>query len=75
MKHIKHSFFILFIVSFNTLLFSQQRGGGNRSFSQQQGGQRGEMPLPKVNPENMARIIMYDSDEVVKKLKILLKKL
>ena len=40
----------------------------NKLFPQQMQG--GEMTQSQVNPENMAGILMYDSDEVIKKLKI-----
>jgi len=68
MKQPKHTFLFVFILIFNTFLYAQQRGG-NRSLSQQQ-GQREQMAMPTMNPENMARILIYDTDAVVKKLKI-----
>lgn len=55
------------IVGNSTSLFSQQKG--NKQNSSQQ-GQGGEMMQPQMNPENMAGILMYDSDEVIKKVNI-----
>ncbi|WP_299527327.1 hypothetical protein [uncultured Lutibacter sp.] len=68
MKQIKNNILLVFIVTFSTVLFSQQRGN-NRNSSQQQ-GQSSQMAQAKVNPQNMARIIMYDYEAVIKKLKI-----
>ncbi|WP_457610111.1 hypothetical protein [Lutibacter sp.] len=53
---------LIFILFFNTPIFSQQRG--NHGNSSQQAAQQ------KIIPENMAGIISYDIDEVIKKLKI-----
>lgn len=67
MKHIKNSLLVI-VFTFSTVLFAQQRGGrGNSSHQQGQGSQMAEA---KINPQNMAGIIMYDSKKVVKKLKI-----
>lgn len=68
MQQLKHSFFIVFLLTFNTVLFSQQRG--NKQNLLQQQGQNTQVKQAKINPENMVRIIIYDSNEVVKKLKI-----
>lgn len=68
MKQIKIYILFTFFLTFTSLLFSQQRGN-TRNSSQQQ-GQNSQMAQPKVNPQNMARIIMYDYEEVIKKLKI-----
>lgn len=57
MKPTIYSFLIVFIFSFNTVLFSQH-------------GSSSDIKPPNVNPQNMARIIMYDYEEVIKKLKI-----
>ena len=64
MKPIKTNILLAVLLFFSTLLFSQQRG--NRGNSSQKQGQT----QAKVNPQNMARIIMYDYEEVIKKLKI-----
>ncbi|WP_456462494.1 hypothetical protein [Lutibacter sp.] len=53
---------LIFTLFFYTTIFSQQRG--NHGNSSQQAAQQ------KIIPENMARIIFYDFDEVIKKLKI-----
>lgn len=68
MNNLKTIFLLVSILMSSTSIFSQQRGG--RQNSSQAQGQSSQMTMPKVNPENMARIIMYDSDEVLKKLKI-----
>ncbi|AMC10788.1 hypothetical protein Lupro_05830 [Lutibacter profundi] len=53
---------LIFILFFSTTLFSQQRGNHGNSSQK-------AMPQ-KINPKNMAGIISYDFDEVIKKLKI-----
>ncbi|OGS74219.1 MAG: hypothetical protein A3F91_03965 [Flavobacteria bacterium RIFCSPLOWO2_12_FULL_35_11] len=59
---------ILFCILGNaTTLFSQQKGNKQNSSHQGQGSQ---MAQPQMNPENMAGIFMYDSDEVLKKIKV-----
>lgn len=65
----KTSLILIFIciIGNATTLFSQQRG--NKQNSSQQ-GQGGEMMQPQINPESMAGILMYDSDEVIKKVKV-----
>ncbi|WP_372794540.1 hypothetical protein [Lutibacter sp.] len=68
MKQIKNNILLALLVTFSSVLFSQQRGN-NQNSSQQQ-GQGSQMEQPKVNPQNMARIIMYDYEAVIKKLKI-----
>lgn len=68
MKPIKNYILLIFLLTFTTVLFSQQRG--NKGYSSQQQGQGSQMTLTKVNPENMARIIMYDYEKVIKKLKV-----
>ena len=68
MKQIKNNILLVFLVTFSSVLFSQQRGN-NQNYSSQQ-GQSSQMTEAKINPQNMARIIMYDSDEVIKKVKI-----
>ncbi len=68
MKQIKNNILLVFLVTFSSVLFSQQRGN-NQNSSQQQ-GQGSQIEQPKVNPQNMARIIMYDYEAVIKKLKI-----
>jgi len=68
MKQFKNNIILAILLTFSTVLFSQQRG--NRGNSSQQQGQGSQMTQPKVNPQNIARIIMYDYEEVIKKLKI-----
>lgn len=59
---------ILFCILGNaTSLFSQQKGNKQNSSRQGQGSQ---MAQPLMNPENMAGIFIYDSDEVLKKIKV-----
>ncbi|WP_456422244.1 hypothetical protein [Lutibacter sp.] len=60
MKSLIYTF--IFALFFNTTLYSQQRG--NHGNSSPQAAQQ------KIIPENMAGIISYDFDEVIKKLKI-----
>ncbi|WP_456376086.1 hypothetical protein [Lutibacter sp.] len=63
MKSSIFTIIVVVLISSNSNLFSQQRGGrGNSS--------QGQMTMPKVSPQNMAKIIIYDSDEVLKKLKL-----
>lgn len=68
MKRLKNNILLVFVFTFSTVLFAQQRG--SRGNSSQQQGQDSQMAASKVTPQNMARIIMYDSEEVIKKLKI-----
>jgi len=68
MKQIKNNILLAFLLTFSTVLFSQQRGNSQNSSRQQ--GQGSQMIDTKVNPQNMARIIMYDYEAVIKKLKI-----
>lgn len=68
MKQLKYASLLVFILTFNSIIYAQQRGGGNRNSQQQ--GQRSQTSIPTMNPENMAGILIYDTDEVVKKLKI-----
>ena len=63
MKQIKNNILLAVLLTFSSILFSQQRG--NSSHQQGQGSQMAE-----VNPQNMARIIMYNYEAVIKKLKI-----
>jgi len=65
MKPIINYILFTFLLTFTSVLFSQQRG--NHS---QQNSQNNQMSQKAINPENMARIIMYDYDEVIKKLKV-----
>lgn len=58
--------FVCILVN-TTKLFPQQRGNKQNSSQQMQGG---EMMQPQISPENMAGILMYDSDEVIKKVKV-----
>lgn len=51
------SFILILMLSFNTSIFSQQRNSSG-------------IKTPKVNPENMVGIMMYDSDAVIKKIKL-----
>ncbi|MFK5957639.1 MAG: hypothetical protein QM495_02090 [Lutibacter sp.] len=68
MKSILKYILFTLLLTFTTVLFSQQRG--NRGGSSQHQGQNNLMPQQAINPQNMAEIIMYNYDEVVKKLKI-----
>lgn len=62
------SFLILVCILGNaTTLFSQQKGNKQNSSKQSQGN---NMMQSQINPENMAGIFMYDSDEVLKKIKV-----
>jgi hypothetical protein len=62
------SFLILVCILGNaTTLFSQQKGNKQNSSYQGQGSQ---MEQPQMNPENMAGIYMYDSEDVLKKIKV-----
>ncbi len=62
------SFLILVCILGNaTTLFSQQKGNKQNSSKQSQGN---NMMQSQINPENMAGILMYDSDEVLKKVKV-----
>jgi len=68
MKQIKNNILVAVLLTFSATVFSQQRGN-NQNYSSQQ-GQGSQMTEAKINPQNMARIIMYDYDEVIKKVKI-----
>ncbi|REE80581.1 hypothetical protein BX611_2227 [Lutibacter oceani] len=68
MKSIINYILLTFLFTFTTVLFSQQRG--NKGSSLQQKGQNSQMMIQAINPENMAKIIMYDTDEIIKKLRI-----
>lgn len=62
------SFLILVCILGNaTTVFSQQKGNKQNSSHQVQGNQMGQA---QMNPENMAGIFMYDSEDVLKKIKI-----
>lgn len=62
------SFLILVCILGNaTTLFSQQKRNKQNSSHQVQGSQMGQA---QMNPENMAGIFMYDSEDVLKKIKI-----
>ena len=65
----KTSLILIFvcIIGNATTLFSQQ--SGNKQNSSQQ-GHGGEMTQPQMNPENMAGILIYDSDEVINKVNL-----
>lgn len=67
MKKISLILIFVCIIGNSSILFSQQ--SGNKQNSSQQ-GHGGEMIQPQINPENMAGILMYDSDEVTKKLNV-----
>jgi len=67
MKFQKASFLLLMFVHLSTVLFSQQRG--NRQNVPQQ-SQSTTMSAQEVSPQNMAGLIMYDNEVVIKKLKI-----
>ncbi len=68
MKQLKNNILLTIFLTFSAVLFSQQRGSSQNSSQQQ--GQGSQMTQPKVNPQNMARIITYDYEVVIKKLKI-----
>jgi hypothetical protein len=68
MKLIKNYILLTYLLTFTTVLFSQQRGNKRNSLQQQ--GQGSQMTSAIVNPKNMARIIFYDSEKVIKKIKI-----
>ncbi|NQV78479.1 MAG: hypothetical protein HQ490_09020, partial [Lutibacter sp.] len=59
MKQIKNNILVAVLLTFSATVFSQQRGN-NQNYSSQQ-GQGSQMTEAKINPQNMARIIMYDS--------------
>jgi hypothetical protein len=67
MKFQKASFLLFIFVPLSTVLFSQQRG--NRQNVPQQ-SQSTTMSAQEVSPQNMAGLIMYDNEVVIKKLKI-----
>ncbi|MBT8316958.1 MAG: hypothetical protein HKP59_04985 [Lutibacter sp.] len=67
MKFQKASFLLLMFVHLSTVLFSQQRG--NRQNVPQQ-SQSTATSAQEVSPQNMAGLIMYDNEVVIKKLKI-----
>lgn len=67
MKFKKASFLLIIFVHISTVLFSQQRG--NRQNVPQQ-SQSTTMSAQEVSPQNMAGLIMYDYEVVIKKLKI-----
>jgi len=68
MKQIKNNILLVVFLTFSSVLFSQQRGNNQNSSRQQ--GQGSQMVQTKMSPQNMARIIMYDYEAVIKKLKI-----
>jgi hypothetical protein len=64
MKSFKNTVILFVFLAFNTFIYSQQRGNMGGSPQSQM------MMQPNLKPENMAKIIMYDFEKVVKKLKI-----
>lgn len=67
MKKEKLLFFTFLIVILSSSIYSQKRGNGSNHSSQNQSSTMRTVPL---KPENMVGILLYDSDKVIKKLKI-----
>lgn len=67
MKIAKPLFFIFLIMILSNATYSQQKG--NKSNNSNQSQQIAMKTLP-MKPENMAGILLYDSDEVIKKIKL-----
>jgi len=67
MKKAKLLFFTFLIVILSNSIYSQKRGNGSNHSNQSMSSAMKTMP---IKPENMAGILMYDTDEVIKKLKI-----
>ncbi|MDX1828931.1 MAG: hypothetical protein R3342_05220 [Lutibacter sp.] len=65
----KQQYFTICFLIFNTILFAQQRRY-NQNYGGQQNYQRNTSAPKKFTVENMAGILMYDYDEVIKKVKI-----
>ncbi|NOQ91893.1 MAG: hypothetical protein GQ552_04160 [Flavobacteriaceae bacterium] len=67
MKKVKLLFFTFLIVILSNSIYSQKRGNGSNQSNQNMSSAMKTMP---IKPENMAGILLYDTDEVIKKLKI-----
>lgn len=67
MKKLSYLLTLVCILGNATTLFSQQKS--NKQNSSQQ-GQASQMAQPLLNPENMAGIFIYNSDDVIKKIKV-----
>jgi len=69
MNFTKQQYFTICFLIFNTILFAQQRRY-NQNYGGQQNYQRNTTAPKKFTVENMAGILIYDYDEVIKKAKI-----
>lgn len=69
MNFTKQQYFTFCFLIFSSILFAQQRRY-NQNYGRQQSYQRNTTTPKKFTVENMAGILMYDYDEVIKKVKI-----